>query len=443
MPGTEGGTDTSEMGCMVDGDCVDVDTCSIDTCEDGACVHTPNADDPACVCEVAADCVQLPEDNECRTRTCVDNLCGIDFTPQDTALNETQQTAEDCQLVVCDGAGESESVADAADVPDDGRECTMDICDDGTPANVPLEGGTKCAAGECDDDGDCVGCTDPADCGGTSTFCEAVTCEGQVCGVDPTDAGTVVPDQTAGDCQVLECDGKGNEASIADDDDLPPSDGEDCTDDICTDGAPSHDPSAPNTSCDDDGGSFCDGGGACVECTSTPQCGGGNGCMIPACVDSECTLVADTGAPCDDGQFCSGPDTCNSNGACVGSGDPCPGPDNDSNCAESCNETTNSCTGLDGSGAACNDNLFCTANDTCNASGTCQGSGNPCPGHNSGSNCADSCSESANNCTANDTNHDCGSCRECENGSCELQCNPLQICCSGDDICISSGQSCP
>jgi hypothetical protein len=442
-PGSEGGSEGGD-GCSVDGDCVDVDTCSVDACEDGVCVHTPNLDDPACACATPADCVQLPDDTECRTRTCVDSVCGLDFAPSGTPLNETRQTAEDCHLVVCDGAGEPESVVDDADVPVDGLECTTDVCDDGVPQNVPVDAGTECAAGECDDDGDCVGCSEPADCGGTSTFCQVVTCEDQVCGVALTDAGTVLDEQESGDCQVLQCDGRGNAASVADDTDLPGDDGNQCTADACDDGVEVHPAEPVNSGCTQGGGTVCDGMGTCVECNSSSQCGGGGGCLVPACDDNECTLVGNTGAACDDGLFCTQIDTCNSGGTCVGSGDPCDGADGDSDCSEGCNETANNCSGADPSGSPCDDGLFCTETDTCNGSGSCNGSGNPCNGPDGDADCSETCNESANACSANDPNGtDCGGCSTCSNGACNFNCGPLSQCCSGDDICISMGQECP
>lgn len=75
------------------------------------------------------------------------------------------------------------------------------------------------------------------------------------------------------------------------------------------------------------------------------------------CADSDCE-----GQPRDDGLFCTGVDTC-SMGTCVGAGDPCPGPDGDTDCCESCDEATDSCTANDPDGSPCN-------GGTCSA-GTC------------------------------------------------------------------------
>jgi len=289
-----------------------------------------------------------------------------------------------------------------------------------------------------------VGCSDPSDCGGTSTFCETVTCDAGVCGIATTPAGTDLPEQTAGDCQRAECDGRGNAASVADDDDLPADDGNDCTTAACEGGVAMHTADVTDTPCTSGGGTVCDGAGTCVECTANGQCGGGSTCQNPACVDNECTLVANTGAACDDGLFCTATDTCNGTGTCVGTGDPCPGADGDGDCSEGCNETANNCSGIDPSGSPCNDGLFCTATDTCNNSGTCTGSGNPCPGADGDMDCSEMCNEAADACTGNDPNgSDCGGCRTCSNGACNYLCNALAMCCAGDDICISMGQECP
>src|SRR4029077_10048748 len=83
-----------------------------------------------------------------------------------------------------------------------------------------------------------------------------------------------------------------------------------------------------------------------------------------------CTAADPNGSACTDGLFCTGTDTCASGSCSVHSGDPCPGPDGDGNCAESCNETSDNCTANDPNGSACTDGLFCTGTDTCTG-GTC------------------------------------------------------------------------
>jgi len=437
--------DTGTAECANDDECADADPCSIDACAAGTCTHEPDVDNPACACSTPADCVQLPEDDECRTRTCDGGVCGLEFTAAGTPLGETQQMAEDCKVVVCDGAGAAETIDDDADVPDDGLECTSDACEAGVPVSTPAKPGTPCAAGMCNADGQCTGCTDPSECGGESTFCQMVTCVDSICGIELTPLGTALPEQTDADCQQVVCDGRGNAASIPDDDDVPADDGNDCTGDTCQAGAEVHPDLPTDTGCDQDGGLFCDGAGACVECTQNNQCGGGSACLVPACVDGGCTVVpAAANTPCSDGMFCTANDACNANGVCVGSGNPCPGADGDGDCSESCNEGSDNCTANDASGTACTDNLFCTQTDTCNASGTCVGSGNPCPGADGDSDCSEMCNETADACSGNDpAGADCGACRTCNgSGTCNNLCNALAMCCPGD-VCISMGQSCP
>jgi hypothetical protein len=95
--------------------------CATGTCDGGVAVVTPaplgqacdenggsvcNGDNvtPACVgCNAPADCTDLPEDDECQTRTCVEHVCGQEFTASGTAL--ALQTPRDCEELQCDGAG--------------------------------------------------------------------------------------------------------------------------------------------------------------------------------------------------------------------------------------------------------------------------------------------------------------------------------------------------
>jgi hypothetical protein len=81
-------------------------------------------------------------------------------------------------------------------------------------------------------------------------------------------------------------------------------------------------------------------------------------------------------APCNDGLFCNGGDTCGGGTCSVHSGDPCDGPDGDGSCAESCNESADNCTAADPDGSACNDGDFCTVSDECSG-GTCTGEPSP------------------------------------------------------------------
>ncbi len=80
-----------------------------------------------------------------------------------------------------------------------------------------------------------------------------------------------------------------------------------------------------------------------------------------------------SGTACNDGAFCNGADTCNGSGACsLHAGDPCPGPDNDANCAESCNEASDNCSTTDPNNSPCSDGNACSNGETC-TNGVCGG----------------------------------------------------------------------
>ncbi len=103
---------------------------------------------------------------------------------------------------------------------------------------------------------------------------------------------------------------------------------------------------------------------AADACDVAERCTGSAG-TCPA------NAFAGSGTSCNDGLFCNGADTCNGSGSCaVHVGIPCPGPDGDANCAETCNEASDNCTTNDPNGSACSDGNPCTNGDTCSA-GTC------------------------------------------------------------------------
>jgi hypothetical protein len=215
----------------------------------------------------------------------------------------------------------------------------------------------------------------------------------------------------------------------------------------------------PNEQCDDGNttsGDCCSstcqyeaGGGACADdgnpCTND-QCNGSGGCAHPP-----------NTAPCDDGIFCNGVDVC-SGGTCTHPGDPCPGADGDGNCSESCDEAADTCTAPDPNGSACNDGLFCNGADQCSAGACTVHGGDPCPGPDGDANCAESCDEAADACTAADPNGSacndglfCTGADTCSGGACSghtgdpcvggVECN--NVCNEGLDTCaLAAGTPC-
>jgi hypothetical protein len=230
-------------------------------------------------------------------------------------------------------------------------------------------------------------------------------------------------------------------------------------------GAPSTCSPANGAACSD--GVFCNGPDTCLGGTCSQH--GGNPCPGPDgdanCAEScdeandSCTAADANGSTCADGLFCNGSDTCGGGTCSAHSGDPCPGPDGDGNCAESCDETTDTCSGADPNGSACSDGLFCNGADSCGGGSCSAHAGNPCPGHNAGPNCGDSCDEGSDSCTAADSagtacgdasDTDCTNPDTCDGGGAcnpnheppSLQCRAASDLCDVAESCDGNG-ACP
>jgi hypothetical protein len=260
----------------------DSNPCTQDRCSSGVPSHTPVSSSAACGTALFCDgqghcvgCLTAPNcpgtDNDCRTRTCVSNVCGFDYKGAGTAT--TAQVAGDCKVNECDGAGNIRVAPLATDVPDDGNPCTLDQCASGTPSHAPAAAGLACGTGGlCDGAGHCVSCLTGSDCPAPADACQTRTCSAQgVCGLANVAAATAVAAQTAGDCQVSQCDGNGHTVVVPDNTDLP-VDGNLCTGDVCTAGVPSNPALAAGTACG--GLNKCDGAGHCVQCVTAADCPG-------------------------------------------------------------------------------------------------------------------------------------------------------------------------
>lgn len=103
---------------------------------------------------------------------------------------------------------------------------------------------------------------------------------------------------------------------------MPIDDNNPCTDDICDNELPVHEPTAAGTACNG-GGTLCDGAGACVECLDGGDCASGmctqNTCAEPTCMDGVKNgdeTALDCGgscAACGDGEPCAVAADCSSN----------------------------------------------------------------------------------------------------------------------------------
>jgi hypothetical protein len=105
------------------------------------------------------------EDGPCGKRTCVDGVCGIDSEMAGMVVPDTIKG--DCQRSVCDGMGEVKGEADNTDTPDDMKQCTTEVCNNGQVQAGNAAPKTPCTEGGgalCDGSGTCVECVDGTDC---------------------------------------------------------------------------------------------------------------------------------------------------------------------------------------------------------------------------------------------------------------------------------------
>ena len=148
------------------------------------------------LCNTAADCPG-PDDAACGEAKCVDNVCQLELKPLEKVAS---QIRGDCVSQYCNGLGKLVTLPDGEDTYNDGRQCSIDVCQNGEPKNVLLDGSPcpetglgYCSAGEC------VNCHDGlglGDCGPGSA-CDNGRCVPGHC----TNKSFDFPDgETAVDC---------------------------------------------------------------------------------------------------------------------------------------------------------------------------------------------------------------------------------------------------
>lgn len=107
-----------------------------------------------------------------------------------------------------------------------------------------------------------------------------------------------------------------------------------------------------------------DGWAGCDDCDD------GNPCTVGRCRDDGCVYEPDDGAPCDDGVFCNGEDSCLGGTCSEHAGDPCDG------ACGSCDPTIDACRGSGcASDSDCLDDIVgpwsdCESDDPCATDGT-------------------------------------------------------------------------
>lgn len=140
-----------------------------------------------------------PTNNECVLPICVNGACNTDYVDEGTAI--LMQMAGDCKMVVCNGVGGTVSINDDLDAPDDLKDCTTEVCIDGTPVSGNAMAGDGCSMGGklCDGQGLCVQCLANADCMDINLVCKQNVCVGAQCN-DGSKNGTETDLDCGGAC---------------------------------------------------------------------------------------------------------------------------------------------------------------------------------------------------------------------------------------------------
>lgn len=175
---------------------------------------------------------------------------------------------------------------------------------------------------------------------------------------------------------------------------------------------------------------------------------------------------APNGRPCDDGIFCHGSDACFNQECSLHYGDPCPGPDGDGDCSESCDELENDCTGHDLIAFFCDDSNPCSSVSLCDGSGGCApfnptAAGTICRSATGACDLAELCTGESADCPADvqapsGTPCTIGSGNPCAVGQCNglgdcievpgnagVLCRPSQGGCDIAETCTGTSASCP
>lgn len=343
---------------------------------------------------------------------CVAGVCvsGEDLPPTKSCDDANVCTDEGH----CDGLGSCESGSARLETTpcDDEEDCTIgDHCN----------GAGGCTGGEplaetvdCDDDNACTGaghCNGQGSCVAGQPLLPATSCDDESpctandhCSGDGTCTGSAQGTQACHDgnaCTLDDrCDGFGVCGG------LPKS----CSSDFLYCNGPE---SCSNGECYSSGDPCVgpDGDDDCSE--SCDEIGG------------TCSAADPDHSGCTDGSFCNGTDTCSEGGCTSHAGSPCSGPDGDGDCSESCDEEADACTADDSNGSTCDDGIFCNGVDYCAFGGCEQHEGDPCPGPDADSNCSESCDEIAGDCGSadpsdsqcDDAQH-CNGVDSCESGLC-------------------------
>jgi len=232
---------------------------------------------PACV--TTADCAEKPADARCGKVECISGQCQLTFEPIEKIVS---QIRGDCVSTYCDGQGATIVLPDGEDEYNDGKECTMDTCENLTAKKVLFPNGSPCpetGAGVCFD-GECVECINGiADICGNGFGCEGLLCLPTTCWQNKNDM--IDPPLESGvDCggQCYPC--------------FSPQTcktGTDCVEGVCSGGTcalPTHNDGVKN---DNETGVDC-GCDNCMPCPDGYECEKGENCHSLVCWAGKCQV---------------------------------------------------------------------------------------------------------------------------------------------------------
>jgi len=359
QPGADSDAGTAPA-CTSDGDCDDKNPCTQDTCDtsNGACAHTPGADDVPCG---DAKCDGLTFVGQ---RTCYQGTC---LPGAKSACDDQNPCTDD----TCDGANGCQHSKNTSKC-EDGNACTKgDVCAGGVcTAGEPLEcaDADPCTSDSCAPDKGCVHVPVADD-----TPCANPKCDGQIFTKGSTcKSGTCVPSGGPTSCNdnnpctedvCTPQSGCTHQTLTGPCEDVDPcTTGDLCISGICTPGKPVL--CNDNNPCTKD---FCDAGKGCISTPVEGTCDDGDLCSTAdACVDGMCK-----GQPvdCDDADLCT-QDVCIAGAGCdhvVLDGTSC---DDGTGCSIGATCVSGVCEGGGGTSPICNDYNPCTI-DKCLASGGC------------------------------------------------------------------------
>jgi len=430
--------------------CDDGNPCTNDLCDaKTGCTYTPNQKP----CSDANPCTEIDicsygkcfgggqkycdDGNPCTTDECdaSNGLC-VGKAVSGPACDD----ANACTLGDACTQGVCQSTSSV--VCNDGKVCTTDSCNpkngncgfSAAPDGLQCEDGSKCTVGDACKAGACAAgkatvCVDGSPC--TIDGCDLVT---GLCAFKPGPNGTPCSDGDA--CTIGDvCAGGGCTVGAPK---------------VCTDSNPCALPKCDPTSgkcvvkpgnlpCDD--GNACSGGDTCTDGVCKPAsfqvCNDGQWCTNDSCDTKTGACVFVTVAqPCNDGDACTAGDACK-DGACQGKPVAC----NDGNpcTSDSCDPAKGCQFAPANDGGVCTDGNACTSGDAC-LKGSCKGTGITC---NDGNPCTSDTCDTKTGCKYTPTT---GACNDgnpctvgdsCATGKCvsgtQAACNDSNPC--SDDVC--------